>query len=159
MEASSGQAYIFVAIDRTSKFAFVEFLEATARDFLNRLVAAVPYKIHTVLTDSGIHFTTPGAVGSAMPLIREAIAKGDLFRAHAFELACTRNDIDHLSIQIHHPVGHRPADPCAGMAQAGFEAGSVGRTWIDNGRNRTRPDVERNNIRARVGFQPTSTYC
>jgi hypothetical protein len=26
--------------------------------------------------------------------IKEAIAKGALFRAHAFELACARNDID-----------------------------------------------------------------
>lgn len=94
-----GKLYMFVAIDRTSKFAFVELHEtaktATARDFLHRLIAAVPYKIHTVLTDNGIHFTTPGAGGSAVPLIREAIANGELFRAHAFELACARNDIDH----------------------------------------------------------------
>jgi hypothetical protein len=37
-------------------------------------MAAVPYKIHTMLTDNGIQFTTPGAVGSAVPLIKEAIA-------------------------------------------------------------------------------------
>lgn len=51
---------MFVAIDRTSKFAFVELYEnsrtATSRDFLPRLIEAVPYKIHTVLTDNG----TPG---------------------------------------------------------------------------------------------------
>ncbi len=62
---------MLVAIDRTSKFAFVELhekaLRKTAADFLRRLVAAVPYKIHTVLTDNGYHFTTPGNVSSAAP--------------------------------------------------------------------------------------------
>jgi hypothetical protein len=57
--------------ERTSKFAFVELHEkattAVSRDFLLRLIAAVPYKIHTVLTDNGIQFTTPGAGGSAVP--------------------------------------------------------------------------------------------
>jgi hypothetical protein len=57
----------FVGIDRTSKFAFVEekAKTSTARDFLHRLIAAVPYKVHTVLTDNGIHFTTP--VPAAQP--------------------------------------------------------------------------------------------
>jgi Integrase core domain len=52
--------YLFVAIDRTSKFAFVELHEkATMRvatDFLQALIKAVPYKIHTMLTDNGIQF-------------------------------------------------------------------------------------------------------
>ena len=107
VRSEQGKLYMFVAIDRTSKFAFVELHEttktATARDFLHRLIAAVPYKIHTVLTDNGIHFTTPGAGGSAVPLIREAIANGELFRAHAFELACARNDIDHRTTKPKHP--------------------------------------------------------
>ena len=68
---------------------------AVAREFLLRLIAAVPYKIHTVLTDNGIQFTTPGAGGSAVPLIKRAIASGELFRAHAFEYACARNEIEH----------------------------------------------------------------
>ena len=33
----------------------------TAADFLRRLIEAVPYKIHTVLTDNGTHFTDPPA--------------------------------------------------------------------------------------------------
>jgi len=28
-----------------------------AADFLRALIKAVPYKLHTVLTDNGIHFT------------------------------------------------------------------------------------------------------
>ena len=85
VRTEQGKLHLFVAIDRTSKFAFVELHEkattAVSRDFLLRLIAAVPYKIHTVLTDNGIQFTTPGAGGSAVPLIKEAIANGELFRA------------------------------------------------------------------------------
>src|SRR5579864_1390652 len=69
VRTEQGKLYMFVAIDRTSKFAFVELHEnsktATSRDFLLRLIEAVPYKIHTVLTDNGIQFTTPGGGGSA----------------------------------------------------------------------------------------------
>ena len=64
----AGQAPTIVAIDRTSKLAFVEMHEKVARrtagDFLRRLNAAVPYKVHTVLTDNGTHFTTPGNTGA-----------------------------------------------------------------------------------------------
>ena len=107
VRTEQGKLYLFVAIDRTSKFAFVELHEkATTRvsgDFLRHLVAAVPYKVHTILTDNGIHFTTPGAGGSAVPLIREAIANGELFRAHSFELACAERGIDHRLTKPKHP--------------------------------------------------------
>jgi hypothetical protein len=58
-----GRLYLFVAIDRISKFAFAELHNrATPRiaaDFLRRLIAHVPYHIHTVLTDNGFQFTPP----------------------------------------------------------------------------------------------------
>ena len=51
---------MFVAIDRMSKFAFVELHERATRSvacqFLRNLIEAVPYQIHTVLTDNGIRF-------------------------------------------------------------------------------------------------------
>src|SRR6202046_4023389 len=44
-----GKLYLLVAIDRTSKFAFVELRETVSRrdaaDFLRRLIGAVPYKV------------------------------------------------------------------------------------------------------------------
>jgi hypothetical protein len=50
-----GKLCLFVAIDRTSKFAFAELHERAARsvaaEFLKRLIDAVPYTIHTALTD------------------------------------------------------------------------------------------------------------
>ena len=51
----------------------------------------------------GIQFTTPGAGGSAVPNIREAMAKGELFRAHAFEYACAKAGIDHRTTKPKHP--------------------------------------------------------
>lgn len=90
--SEQGKLHMFVAIDRTPKFAFVELHEtattAVSREFLLRLIRAVPYKIHTVLTANDIQFTTSGASGSALPLIRDALAKVEMFRARAFELAC-----------------------------------------------------------------------
>jgi transposase InsO family protein len=107
VRTEQGKLYLFVAIDRTSKFAFVELHEKATRriagDFLRHLIAAVPYRVHTVLTDNGTHFTTPGNTASAAPLIKEAIARGELFRAHAFELACAQNDIDHRLTKPRHP--------------------------------------------------------
>ncbi|MER8772968.1 IS481 family transposase [Mesorhizobium sp. M0960] len=107
VRTEQGRLHMFVAIDRTSKFAFVELHEkattAVSRDFLLRLIAAVPYKIHTVLTDNGIQFTTPCAGGSAVPLIKEAIASGERFWAHAFEYACATNDVEHRTTKARHP--------------------------------------------------------
>jgi len=107
VRTEQGKLYLFVAIDRTSKFAFVELHEkATTRvagDFLRAVIEAVPYKVHTVLTDNGLHFTDPRGGGSAVPEIRLAIERGELFRAHSFELACAQNNIDHRLTKPKHP--------------------------------------------------------
>ena len=107
VRTAEGRLYLLVAIDRTSKFAFVEvhprLTYRMVADFLRHLIAAVPYRLHTVLTDHGIHFTTPGDVASAAPLIREAMDRGEIFRAHSFELACAQNHIDHRLTKPRHP--------------------------------------------------------
>ncbi|SMD12727.1 Integrase core domain-containing protein [Rhizobium sp. RU36D] len=106
VRTEQGKLHMFVAIDRTSKFAFVELHEkattAVSGGLLRNLIKAVPYKIHTVLTDNGILFTTPGAGGSAVPLIKEAMAAGEIFRAHAFEYACAKADIAHRTTKPKH---------------------------------------------------------
>ena len=107
VRTAEGRLYLFVAIDRTAKFAFTELhVKATTRvaaDFLRAVIAAVPYKIHTVLTDNGIHFTDPGGDGWSAAEIREMIARKQLFRAHPFVMACVRGDIDHRLTKPHHP--------------------------------------------------------
>jgi transposase InsO family protein len=57
----------------------------------------------SVSTDNGIPFTVSGGGGLTVAETKEAIARGDLFRAHAFELACARNDIDHRLTKPKHP--------------------------------------------------------
>jgi transposase len=107
VHTEEGRLYLFVAIARTSMFAFAQLhAKATrhvAADFLRALIALVPYKGHTVLTDNGTHFTSPGDISSAAPLIKEAIARGEIFRARSFELACAQNDIDHRLTKPRHP--------------------------------------------------------
>jgi Integrase core domain len=107
VRTEEGKLHLFVAIDRTSKFAFAQLHEKATRsiaaDFLQALIAAAPYKVHTVLTDNGTHFTTPGNESSAAPDIKLALERGERFRAHAFELACAQNGIDHRLTKPKHP--------------------------------------------------------
>jgi len=60
VRTGEGKLHLFVAIDRTSKFAFAQLHEQanrnTATAFLKDLIAVVPYTIHTILTDNGIQF-------------------------------------------------------------------------------------------------------
>ncbi len=76
VQTAQGRLYLLVAIDRVTKFAFVERHEKATRsiagDFLRALIKAVPYTIHTVLTDNGTHFTSPGNTCSAASEIRRA---------------------------------------------------------------------------------------
>ena len=59
---NEGKRYLFVAIDRTSKFAVAQLVDKanrkTALEFLEAVIKAalkaVPYKIHTIWTDNEI---------------------------------------------------------------------------------------------------------
>lgn len=71
VRTAEGKLHLYVAIDRTSKFAFVQLVEkanrVTASAFLAALVKAVPCKIHTVLTDNGIQFRLPPRYADGPP--------------------------------------------------------------------------------------------
>jgi transposase InsO family protein len=107
VRTAEGRFYLFVAIDRTSKFAFTELhAKATTRgaaDFLHALIQAVPYKVHTVLTDNGTHVADPGGGTWSPAEIKPMIARKGRFRAHAFEYACALADIDHRLTKPRHP--------------------------------------------------------
>lgn len=93
VQTAEGKLYLFVAIDRTSKFAYVELHEKAgkmaAAQFLRNLVEAVPYAIHTVLTDNGIQFTNR---------TRDIYDLG-----HIFDRVCDENGIEHRLTQVKHP--------------------------------------------------------
>ena len=60
VQTEESKQYLFIAIDRTSKLAFVELHpqapQAVAMKFLRRVLPQIPYKMHTLLTDNGIPF-------------------------------------------------------------------------------------------------------
>jgi transposase-like protein len=74
VRTAQGKLYLIVAIDRTSKFAFVELHEKVTRrvaaDFLRHLIEAVPYRVHTVLTDNGTTSPIPPATPGPQPRSR-----------------------------------------------------------------------------------------
>jgi transposase InsO family protein len=107
VRTEEGRLYLLVAIDRTSKFAFVALHEKVTRrvagNFLRALVEAVPYKVHTVLTDNGTHLTEPTGDGWTPEDIKQMLARKKPFRCHAFELACAQLDIEHRLTKPRHP--------------------------------------------------------
>jgi IS30 family transposase len=107
VQTAEGRLHLFVAIDRTSKFAFVQLharaTTSVAADFLRALIDAVPYKIHTVLTDNGVQFTDPAGNTWSPAEIKIMIETKQPFRAHAFELACAQNNVDHRLTKPKHP--------------------------------------------------------
>ena len=93
VQTAEGKLYLFVAIDRTSKFVYVELHvkagKMVAAAFLNNLIAAVPYAIHIVLTDNGIQFTNQE---------RHIFAS-----EHIFDRVCGTHEIEHRLTKIKHP--------------------------------------------------------
>ena len=98
VQTTEGKLYLYVAIDRTSKFAVCQLVEkatrVTASAFLEALIAAVPYKIHTVLTDNGIQFRFPP---------RYAHGPTARYITHMFDMRCRENGIEHRFTKINHP--------------------------------------------------------
>jgi len=74
-----------------------------AGNFLRNLAAAVPYRIHTVLTRNDTHFTDPTGDGWTPEDIKEMRAQKLPFRCHSFELACADLDIEHRLTKPRHP--------------------------------------------------------
>src|SRR6202166_837213 len=98
VRTEEGKLYLFVAIDRTSKFAFAELHEkattGVAVAFLETLIKAAPYKVHTVLTDNGIQFAD---------LPKNRSKPTAMWRGHRFDRACRQHAIEHRLTKPHHP--------------------------------------------------------
>jgi transposase InsO family protein len=98
VRTEEGKLYLFVGIDRTSKFAYAELHAASDRtvasDFLSNLVRIVPYKIHTVLTDNGAQFCI-------QPRYRNGATAR--FMRHMFHIRCLEHGIEHRLTKPNHP--------------------------------------------------------
>ena len=92
-QTAEGKLYLFVAIDRTSKFADAELHQKAgkrgAAQFLRNLIAAIPYTIQTVLTDNGIPFTHRACDRYAFE--------------HIFERVCREHGIAHRLTKVKPP--------------------------------------------------------
>jgi hypothetical protein len=107
VQTAEGELYLFVAIDRTSKFAFAQLVESatrvTASAFLEALVAAVPYRIHTVLT--GPKATPEGRYNGIQFRFAPRYADGPTARTmtHMFAMRCREHGIEQRFTRINHP--------------------------------------------------------
>ncbi len=96
VQTAEGKLFLFVASDRTSKFAVVQLVEKanrkTAWEFLEHLLDVVPYRIHTILTDNGIQF-------AEQPRNRNT----PYSRQMRFDMICEANGIEHRLTKPNHP--------------------------------------------------------
>ena len=93
VRTAEGKLSLFVAIDRTSKLAYAELHEKAgkmaAAQFLRDLIKAVPYVIHTLLTDNGVQFTNQ--------------ARHKYAFHHIFDRVCDENGTKHRLTKLKHP--------------------------------------------------------
>lgn len=86
-------SYVFVAIERTTRFVYVEVVNrrdaATITACLERFLNIFPGKVHTILTDNGSEFTDRFAVCK----IGKEFDKPS--GGHSFDLICQKNKITH----------------------------------------------------------------
>lgn len=98
LRLAQGKLHMFLAIDRVSKFTYIEFhgrsTMAVGASFLRNLIAMLPYAIHTVLTDNGVQFAD-------MPRYRSGPTAQ--WRGHAFDRVCGEHGIKHCLTKPYHP--------------------------------------------------------
>ncbi|EED67071.1 Integrase catalytic region [Comamonas testosteroni KF-1] len=90
---AEGKLYLFMTIDRTSKFALTELHPSadkmTAAQFLRNMIAVVPYALHTVLINNGIQFANRRSNRYAFQ--------------HIFGRACEEHGIENRLTKVKHP--------------------------------------------------------
>lgn len=88
-----GKLFMFLAIDRVSKFTHLAFLREVVETF--------PYRIHTVLTDNGMAFAD-------LPKYRDGATAR--WMGHIFDRVCDENGIEHRLTKPYHPWTKRQAE-------------------------------------------------
>jgi len=98
MPDESSRRYLFVAIDRATRWVFINIYadqsENSSADFLAKARAACPVKIVKLLTDNGSQFTDRF---TAKGKNREPSGR------HLFDRLCKQFDIEHRLIPPRHP--------------------------------------------------------
>ena len=90
------KSYLFVAIDRVTKFIFVKLYDRQTMensvDFLQKTIDNFPYLLHKILTDNGKQFTY-GKLKRNNPLENK----------HPFTALCNKNGTAHRTTKPYHP--------------------------------------------------------
>jgi transposase InsO family protein len=98
LRLAEGKLFMFLAIDRVSKFVHVAFLDANAKmngaAFLREVVEAFPYRTHTVPTDNGMAFAD-------LPRYRDGPTAR--WMGHIFDRVCREHGIEHRLTKPYHP--------------------------------------------------------
>ena len=97
MAGESARSYLFVAIDRATRWVYLEIRKdksaRSARAFLNKLIQAAPFKIQKILTDNDKAFTDRfSAAGERKPT-----------GTHPFDVLCQAHGIEHRLIKPGRP--------------------------------------------------------
>ena len=132
-------AYVFVAIERTTRFVHVEIVPnragATLAACLERFLQAFGHPVHTILTDNGAEFTDRFAEARWR---RRDRGTG----AHPFDLVCRRHRVRHKLTRPYRPQTNGMAERFnRRLAEALDNQPSCG---TNAGKNRFRDHAERN---------------
>ena len=94
IHSQEGKLYLFVAIDRTTKYCFVRLYKNQSKkeslSFLEELKLSFPCEIKIILTDNGLQFT------------HHAYKKEEK-QKHAFSALCMKYGIEHRLTKPYHP--------------------------------------------------------
>src|ERR1700691_1482032 len=127
---ADGKLVMFLAIDRVSKFTYVEFHDCAGKmegsAFLKNVVEAFPYKIHTVLTDNGMAFAD-------LPKNRGGPSRRFL-GPHIFDRVCMKNGIEHRLTKPYHPWTTDVIDKCFFAGSELFSSRARATAWRRAGR-------------------------
>jgi transposase-like protein len=95
------KSYVFVAIDRATRYVYVEIHRrrdaGTSAGFLARFLAHFPHRVHTILTDNGAEFTDRFAVDMKNK------PPGRPSGNHPFDVLCADHNIDHRLTRPYRP--------------------------------------------------------
>ena len=102
MPDETARRYLFVAIDRATRWVFMEIYadqsDSSSTDFLSRLKSACPVKIVKLLTDNGSQFTDRFTSRK-----KDAEGKSIPSGKHVFDVLCKQLGIEHRLIPPRHP--------------------------------------------------------
>jgi transposase InsO family protein len=135
-------AYVFVAIDRATRFAHIEIVTnrraETIQACLANFLKSFPHPVHTILTDNGSEFTDRFAVDM------KDKPEGKPSGKHLFDRTCAENNIEHRLTKPFHPQTNGMAERFNRRIGDAIETRPA--TGANRGKNKFATQNERNDF-------------